>query len=79
MHSLVRPIISNMVSNYKLINEVNEAANVALSEIPISDEKLAQLKREQQNHSICKMVLDFCNTKWPSVTHLFPALKPYYM
>ena len=51
------PIISNVASDYALINVVNEAAEAEFSDIPITDQKLVKIKEAQNNDLVCKTVI----------------------
>ena len=72
------PISFDVTSDYKLIIEINEVANTAFTDIPISHEKLAWVKHEQEIDPVCKLIPDYCQNEWSNVANLLPALKPYY-
>lgn len=59
-------------------NEMNIYIESILQGIPISDQKLQQVKDAQGEDEVCRKIKTFCLEGWPEKFHLNDAIKPYW-
>ena len=58
-------------------SEVEEYVNHIISSLPATEERLEQIRREQQQDTVCQRLTQYYQQGWPSRDKLPGAYKPY--
>lgn len=57
--------------------EVEEYVDYIISSLPATEGRLEQIRKEQQQDSVCQKLTQYCQQGWPSRDKLPGAFKPY--
>ena len=52
--------------------------DACIAHLPASENKLQEYKSAQQSDPLCSLVIEFCQTGWPSKHQIDTALVPYW-
>ena len=64
--------------DHKLDQESQAFVNSVIESLPASEQQLQRIQQSQQNDRVCKQIIEFCQTKWPSKASLSKDIQPYY-
>ena len=59
------------------LSEVEENVDHIISSLPATEERLEQIRKEQQQDTICQKLTSYCQRGWPSRDKLPGMFKPY--
>nr|XP_042908526.1 uncharacterized protein K02A2.6-like [Parasteatoda tepidariorum] len=64
--------------NLELEEEVEAFINQVLESVPMSSERLSQIKLEQETDSTCNMLINYASQGWPEKNQIVPSCLPFW-
>ena len=59
-------------------HDVEMFVNTIMSSLPATKQRLTEMAHEQSTDEICKQLIQYCQSGWPSKHQVPQSLKPYY-
>ena len=72
------PIAAASDVDTQFSHDVEMLVNTIMSSLPATEQRLTEIAHEQNKDKICKQLIQYCQSGWPSKHQVPQSLKPYY-
>ncbi len=62
----------------ELSTDVNLYVNSVISSLPVTEQKLIEIKHEQQEDTVCNLLMTYCKNGWPEICQIPQCAKQYW-
>lgn len=72
------PVNTPTITDQELTDETSYFVQAIVDHLPVSEEQLHEIKRQQENDNTCRTIVEFCQLGWPEQRKLPSEAKPYF-
>ena len=72
------PVVQSLEESSDLSNETDFYVHALIDCLPISEQRLENLRQQQEEDEVCQEVTIYCQSAWPERKRLSKELLPYY-